>query len=80
MCFHKRLLFTCSHYAWLTTPQSVVPCEVERRFIRGEGCNQIWSHGFYTIRVGKDCVSCERKRRRRASKIGEVKEVIRSLR
>ncbi|KAK4181194.1 hypothetical protein QBC36DRAFT_175818 [Triangularia setosa] len=86
MCFHKRFLFACSHYAWLTTPESVRPCEVERRFIRGatmigcKGCTQMWSHGFYTIRVGGDCQGCVSKRRRTESTIGEVREVIRALR
>ncbi|KAK4195785.1 hypothetical protein QBC40DRAFT_343221 [Triangularia verruculosa] len=121
MCFHKRLLFACSHYAWLTTPESIVPCEVEKRFTRGcvagyngnpdgdandsenetmselcgdtsslpqptpaasgpeEGCNQMWSHGFFTTRVGEDCQSCVRKSRRRQSKISEAREVIRAL-
>ncbi|KAK4674128.1 putative endonuclease lcl3 [Podospora pseudopauciseta] len=109
MCFHKRILFACSHYAWLTTPEATIPCEVERRFLRGgmpesdndnehetmsetgggfdkqnllpeEGCNQMWSHGFHTVKVGEDCRSCVYKRRRKESMIGEVKEVIKSLR
>ncbi|KAK0668111.1 hypothetical protein QBC41DRAFT_226831 [Cercophora samala] len=87
MCFHKRLLFACSHYAWLMTPESIIPCGVERRFMRGaaiesdnDRCGQMWSHGFYTIKVGDDCRSCVDKKRRRESRIVEVKEVIRSLR
>ncbi|KAL2024170.1 hypothetical protein VTK56DRAFT_9326 [Thermocarpiscus australiensis] len=79
MCFHKRLIFGCGHYAWLGISR---PCEVEQSFNRGEvdtGCNAMWSHGYDAIRVQKDCPRCAKLKKRQELRLGVVKERLKAI-
>ncbi|KAJ4290128.1 putative endonuclease lcl3 [Collariella sp. IMI 366227] len=79
MCYHRRLLFACSHYAWLNLTR---PCVVEKSFSRGKtdvGCAVKWSHGFDTIRVQKDCPKCAATREDDSFRLSVIKDQIQAL-
>ncbi|KAL2129850.1 hypothetical protein VTI74DRAFT_7216 [Chaetomium olivicolor] len=79
MCYHRRLLFACAHYAWLNLTRA---CAVEASFCRGEadvGCAVKWSHGFDTIRVQRHCPRCVAARTDDDFRLGVVKEQIQVL-
>ncbi|KAK4240670.1 hypothetical protein C8A03DRAFT_31160, partial [Achaetomium macrosporum] len=79
MCFHKRLLFGCSHYEWLGLTR---PCELEESYNRGEvqvGCSVKWSHGFDTIRIEDKCPECAEKGANDNYRLGVLKEQIKVL-
>lgn len=75
MCFHRRLIFSCNHSAWLGLTRA---CEAE-----GEagtaGCGVMWSHGYDTVRVGAACAGCAARRAGQDRRLGEVKRQIRAL-
>ncbi|KAK4103072.1 SNase-domain-containing protein [Parathielavia hyrcaniae] len=80
MCFHRRLVFSCSHHAWLGVTQ---PCSVEKAFDRGEadtGCGARWSHGFDTVRVQQQCAGCVQARAGAEYRFGVVREQLRVIR
>lgn len=79
MCFHRRLVYTCSHHVWL---QITRPCAAEESFHRGEadtGCCVRWSHGFDTVRVQIPCPACVAQQTVHTSRLGAVKDQIRAL-
>jgi hypothetical protein len=76
MCFHRRLVFACSHYAWLGLTR---PCELEQSFDRGDvdtGCSAMWSHGFDTVRVQDNCARCTKAQKSHSYRFGIVKDQI----
>ncbi|KAL2119005.1 hypothetical protein VTJ04DRAFT_5964 [Mycothermus thermophilus] len=82
MCYHRRLVFTCMHYAWQAGPPTQ-PCERERAFQNGEvetGCDERWSHGYDTVRVRSPCEACEKQKAEDARRVAAVKEKIREVR
>ncbi|KAK4154648.1 hypothetical protein C8A00DRAFT_14222 [Chaetomidium leptoderma] len=79
MCFHKRLVFACSHHAWLGVTQ---PCELEEAFNRREvntGCSVMWSHGYDTIRIQAKCPKCAKTQAGHGFRFGIVKDRIKVL-
>lgn len=79
MCFHRRLVFGCAHYAWLGITQ---PCKIEAAFDRGEtdtGCDVKWSHGYDTIRVQTKCLACIQAQEGTNFRLGIVKEQLKVL-
>ena len=79
MCFHRRLVFSCNHHAWLGITR---PCPVEESFNRGEvdtGCSVRWSHGFDTIRIQSGCPKCLERQAGEQFRLGVVKDQIRVL-
>ncbi|KAK3311140.1 uncharacterized protein B0T15DRAFT_520560 [Chaetomium strumarium] len=79
MCFHKRLLFGCSHYEWLSLTRA---CELEESYNRGEvqvGCSVRWSHGFDTVRVDEKCPKCAERDASDNYRLGVLKEQIKVL-
>ncbi|KAH6854622.1 hypothetical protein B0I37DRAFT_441600 [Chaetomium sp. MPI-CAGE-AT-0009] len=79
MCFHRRLVFDCSHHAWLGITQR---CEVEEAFDRGEynvGCSVRWSHGYGTIRIQLKCPRCTMQQKGDGSRLSLVKDQIKAL-
>lgn len=79
MCFHRRLVYTCSHHVWL---QITRPCAAEESFDRGEadtGCGVRWSHGFDTVRVQIPCPACVAQHTAHTSRLGAVKDQIKAL-
>jgi hypothetical protein len=79
MCFHRRLVFTCSHHAWGGLTQ---PCVVEKAFDsseRDEGCGVRWSHGIDTVRIQTKCPACVRTQADDKYRFGVVKEQIKVL-
>jgi hypothetical protein len=79
MCFHKRLLFGCSHYEWLGLTRA---CELEESYNRGEvhvGCSVRWSHGFDTVRIEEKCPKCAEKDASDNHRLAVLKEKIKVL-
>ncbi|KAK4131737.1 hypothetical protein BT67DRAFT_444524 [Trichocladium antarcticum] len=79
MCYHSRLVFGCSHHAWLGVSR---PCELEKAFGRGEvntGCSTKWSHGFDTTRIPQKCRRCVRSEARQGYRLSVVKNQIKAL-
>lgn len=81
MCFHSRVVFSCGHHEWRDI---ISPCQVEREFdkgLRDEGCSEMWSHGFYTIRVTQqDCKGCAERYSKVSDKFTAIKERLQTLR
>ncbi|KAK4033999.1 hypothetical protein C8A01DRAFT_39517 [Parachaetomium inaequale] len=76
MCFHRRLVFACSHHAWLGLTR---PCELEQSFDRGDvdtGCSARWSHGFDTVRMQAKCPRCTKTQEGHRFRFGIVKDQI----
>jgi hypothetical protein len=79
MCFHHRLVFSCSHHAWLGVTQ---PCAVEESFnnyVIDTGCNVRWSHGYDTIRTQAKCRKCSNTEKGHSFRFGIVKDQIKVL-
>ncbi len=79
MCFHRRLVFSCNHHAWLGITR---PCPVEESFNRGEidmGCSVQWSHGFDTIRIQSGCPKCLERQTGEQFRLGLIKDQIKVL-
>ncbi|KAK4142609.1 uncharacterized protein C8A04DRAFT_13066 [Dichotomopilus funicola] len=79
MCFHRRLVFTCSHHAWLNLTKA---CDTEASFERGNtdtGCSIRWSHGYDTIRVQDKCAKCAGTQQGDSYRFGVVKDQIQAL-
>ncbi|GAB1311417.1 putative endonuclease lcl3 [Madurella fahalii] len=79
MCFHRRLIFGCSHFVWLGILE---PCENEKAFQRGGldvSCDVMWSHGYGTIRVPQKCPKCMTVITIDKSRLGEIKSRIKTL-
>jgi hypothetical protein len=79
MCFHRRLVFSCSHYAWLGVTQ---PCAVEESFnnhVIDTGCSVRWSHGHDTIRTQAKCPKCADAEESHNFRFGIVKDQIKVL-
>lgn len=79
MCFHKRLVFSCNHHAWLNLTR---PCALEESFNRGEvdtGCGVKWSHGFDTVSIQASCRECARVQASHKTRLSEAKDRIKAL-
>lgn len=79
MCFHRRLVFSCSHHAWLSLTKR---CETEESFERGDidtGCSIRWSHGYDTVRVQDKCTKCAGTQQGDSYRFGVVKDQIQAL-
>jgi hypothetical protein len=79
MCFHRRLVFSCSHHAWLGVTQ---PCAIEESFnnhVIDTGCSVRWSHGYDTIRTQAKCPKCANTEEGYSFRFGIVKDQIKVL-
>ncbi|KAK0730814.1 hypothetical protein B0H67DRAFT_445715, partial [Lasiosphaeris hirsuta] len=80
MCHHGRTLFSCGHSEWKGLNNM---CHLEEAFERGErdeGCSEMWSHGFNTIRVDVLCEPCTLAKEMIDHRFQAIKQRIKALR
>lgn len=81
MCFHSRVVFSCGHHEWRGI---ISPCQVEREFdngLRDEGCSEMWSHGYRTVRIDRQsCKPCNERHTKISDKFAAIKERLQILR
>ncbi|TVY48724.1 hypothetical protein LOCC1_G002319 [Lachnellula occidentalis] len=79
MCYHKRIVFLCSHFGWAN---EVRPCETQKGFLNGSHsnlCEIMYAHPLQSIRVQSNCKACAAKQSKTDTTMCTVKEKLRAL-
>ncbi|KAE9372241.1 hypothetical protein N431DRAFT_456979 [Stipitochalara longipes BDJ] len=62
MCWHRRIIYSCNHYAW---GAEITPCALEKLYRAGEWsetCDTMNSHPLHSLTTQKPCKKCERRK------------------
>jgi hypothetical protein len=79
MCFHKRIVFLCSHFGWA---DEIRACDTQKSFLNGSKkveCETMWSHPLHSIKAQKNCKVCAAKQEKTDATVSTLKERLRAL-
>ena len=79
MCYHKRIVFLCSHFGWA---HEIRPCDTQKAFLDGsqsKECEIMCAHPLQSIRVQANCKACAAKQMKTDTTMCTVKDRLRAL-